>query len=414
VPAFPWRPVLLLLGGNLIGAVVGGIFFITASRLFTLQEMGRYVVAISLHWIAFGLLGTGLSIATLRVARDRLLAGDTPGAAGVVALAATTGMLGGIVIACVAFAFLSWVAIPLGVSPRVAFLAITWAGARALLDCVRAGLLAQQRFMRAAILSGFTAFSGLFVLVLALSTGALTVVRLLETHTAGILIGAFASIALLGPLVREGVRHSGSRELFAYARWPALSEGTRLLQVNLGAPLLALVAGAGQAGIFGLGRYPAYLFDIVAVSLYQYWLSQAVQVTTAARMREYLVPQFKVAGLLGLATLVGALLALPVLPLLGDAFVSVRLLFFLCAVDFAIVLLVRPIESAYHGLGRPRLELVQRGVTLQVLAVSALVLARRWGALGMVGAHIIASVVSLACGAFLIHRALAGTAREAA
>jgi O-antigen/teichoic acid export membrane protein len=131
-------------------------------------------------------------------------------------------------------------------------------------------------------------------------------------------------------------------------------------------------------------------------------------------MREYLVPQFKVAGLLGLATLVGALLALPVLPLLGDAFASVRLLFFLCAVDFAIVLLVRPIESAYHGLGRPRLELVQRGVTLQVLAISALVLARRWGALGMVGAHIIASVVSLACGAFLIHRALAGTAREAA
>jgi O-antigen/teichoic acid export membrane protein len=410
---FKWRPVLLLLSGNLFGAVVGGIFFIVASRLFTLEEMGRYVVAISVHWISFGLLGTGLSIATLRVARDRLLAGDQSGAAGIVGIAGTTGMVGGLLLASAAFVFLTFVPVHPGLEPRVAFLAIAWAGARALLDCVRSGLLAQQRFMRAAILSALTAASGLSALVIMSSTGKLTVVRLLEAHTAGLLVGALGSVVLLGPLARQGVRRVSPRALFTYARWPALSEGTRLLQVNLGAPLLALMAGAGQAGIFGLGRYPAYLFDVVAVSLYQYWLSQAMHVTDATTMRSYLVVQFRIAALLGVAMVSVAVVALPLLPILGEAFASVGPLFVLCAVDFAIVLFVRPIESAYHGLGRPRLELVQRGVALQVLAISAVLMAPRWGALGMVGAHIIASLASLACGAFLIHRALAGaTARQ--
>jgi O-antigen/teichoic acid export membrane protein len=264
--------------------------------------------------------------------------------------------------------------------------------------------------MRAAILSGFTAASGLGALVIMVSTGAFTVVRLLEAHTAGLLIGALGSVTLLGPLARQGVRRVSTRELFTYARWPALSEGTRLLQVNLGAPLLSLMAGAVQAGFFGLARYPAYLFDVVAVSLYQYWLSQAVHMTDATTMRSHLLIQFRIAALLGVALVAVALLALPFFTILGEAFASVGPLFLLCALDFAIVLFVRPIESAYHGLGRPRLELVQRGVALQVLAISALLLAPRWGAVGMVGAHIIASLASLACGAFLIQRALAGAA----
>jgi hypothetical protein len=298
-------------------------------------------------------------------------------------------------------------------APEVAFLAILWAGARALLDCVRSGLLAQQRFARAAILSAFTAVTGLGALLIVIATGEFTVTRVLTAHVGGLFSGALGSLVLLGPLAREGIRPRSARAVFAYARWPALSEGTRLLQVNLGAPLVALVAGAAQAGMFGLARYPAYVFDVAAVSLYQFWLAEAVQVRSAEKMREYLAPQFRVAGWLGAAMILGAIVAVPLLPLLGDAFASVGPLFFLCAVDFAIVLFVRPIESVYHGLGRPRLELVQRGVTLVVLALTALAFTSRWGALGMVGAHIVASLVSLACGALLVGRALGVSSRLA-
>jgi O-antigen/teichoic acid export membrane protein len=401
------------MSGNLLGAVVGGIFFIIASRLFSIQDMGRYFVAISLHWISFGLLGTGLAIATLRVARDRLQAGDQAGAAGVVAIAGSTGMLAGLALALVAYAVLWLLPVHPGMAPEVAFLAILWAGARALLDCVRSGLLAQQRFARAAILSAFTAVTGLGALLIVIATGEFTVTRVLTAHVGGLFSGALGSLVLLGPLAREGIRPRSARAVFTYARWPALSEGTRLLQVNLGAPLVALVAGAAQAGMFGLARYPAYVFDVAAVSLYQFWLAEAVQVRSAEKMREYLAPQFRVAGWLGAAMILGAIVAVPLLPLLGDAFASVGPLFFLCAVDFAIVLFVRPIESVYHGLGRPRLELVQRGVTLVVLALTALAFTSRWGALGMVGAHIVASLVSLACGALLVGRALGVSSRLA-
>jgi O-antigen/teichoic acid export membrane protein len=405
------RPILLLLSGNLLGAAVGGTFFLVASWRFSLAEMGRYAVAISVQWVIFGLVGTGLAIATLRLARDRLATEDRSGAAGIVANAALTA--GGVaaLAAAAAFAVLGPFEARLPIAPEVVTLAVLWAGGRAVLDIIRSGLLAQQDFRRAALLTAGSAATGLAALAIALGTGELTVQRLLSAHAAGLFAGALVGIPLLLPLGRGGVRRHGMRPLLEYARWPAMSEGTRLLQANLGPPILVGLAGATEAGLFGMGRYPAYLFDVVAVTLYQYWLAKAVQVPDHASMRGYIGRQLQLAGTLGIAMVASAFVVQPFLPLLGENFARAGPLFVLSSVDFALILLVRPMETVFHGLRRPRLELAQRMISLPILFVSAWLLAPRWGAVGMAGAHISASAMSLAVGALLLRYALR---REAA
>ncbi|HEX6316375.1 MAG TPA: hypothetical protein VFZ73_16005, partial [Gemmatimonadaceae bacterium] len=134
----------MLLTGNLLGAAVGGVFFIVASRQLSLEGMGRYAVAISLQWVAFGLIGYGLGIATLRVTRDRLAAGDRQGAAGVVGYAIISAGSITLLVAAVAYWLLG--ALTSRIAPGNAALAILWAGCRAMLECSRSGLLAEQRF----------------------------------------------------------------------------------------------------------------------------------------------------------------------------------------------------------------------------------------------------------------------------
>lgn len=400
------RPILLLLSGNLLGAAVGGAFFFAASWRFPLEEMGRYAVAISTQWVTFGLIGTGVSIATLRLVRDRLAASDRPGGAGIIVNAALGVVALALLVALVGWLALERFGVGVSIAPLLAVLAVLWAGARALLDVLRSGLLAQQDFRRTAVLTVLSAATGLTALVVTLLTGELTVRRMLIAHVVGLSCGVLASIPLLVPLAREGVRRTGGRHLFEYARWPALSEGTRLLQANLGPLLLAGVAGSAEAGLFGLGRYPAYLFEVVAVTLYQFWLARAVQIPDRASMRGYVGRQLRFASVLGVAMVAAALVAQPLLPLLGENFARAGSLFVLSAVDFALVLLIRPIETVFHGLRRPHLELLQRGVTLPVLVVAAVWLGGRFGAMGMAGAHVLASIFSLACGLLLLRRAL--------
>jgi O-antigen/teichoic acid export membrane protein len=401
-----FRPILVLLTGNLLGAAVGGIFFLLASRRFSIDEMGRYTIAISAQFVTFGLIGTGLSIATLRLTRDRLAAGDRPGAAGTIANALTGITLMALVLSIASFFVLGLAPTQFALVPVLAVLAILWAGARGLLDILRSGLLAQQDFSRTAILTILSAASGLIALTVVMASGEFTVRRLLIAHVLGLFGGALLSVPLLVPLTREGIRRGSAWPLIDYARWPAASEGTRLLQGNLGALILAALAGPTQAGLFGLGRYPAYVFDVVAVTLYQFWLAKAVHVPERAAMRGYLVRQLQLAGALGLAMVVTALLVQPILPILGENFGRAGSLFVLSSIDFALVLLVRPIESVFHGLRRPRLELLQRALTLPVLLLAAVVLVPRFGAMGMAGAHILASGCSLLFGGLLLHRTL--------
>jgi O-antigen/teichoic acid export membrane protein len=402
-----FRPVLLLLSGNLVGAVVGGTFFLAAVQRFSLEQMGRYAVAISFQWITFGLIGTGLAIATLRLARDRLASGDRAGAAGVVANAIIITSVATLVLAAIAWAGLARLGAVLQLDPVVGALSVLWAGARALLDILRSGLLAQQDFRRTSLLTSASAATGLAALTLVLSSGELTVPRLLSAHALGLFSSTGAGIWLLAPLSQGGFRRDSVRPLFEYARWPALSEVTRLLPVNLGAPLLILLSGQVQAGLFGLGRYPAYVFDVIAVSLYQYWLAKAMGLSDRASLRSYVARQLRRAGGLGITMVVAAFLTVPLLPFFGDEFALAGPLFVLSTIDFAIVLLIRPIETGFHGLSRPRLELLQRLVALPILFLAALLLAPRWGSIGMAGAHLIASATSLAAGGFLLRRALA-------
>jgi O-antigen/teichoic acid export membrane protein len=405
-----FRPVIFLLSGNLLGAAVGGVFFLTATQRFSLEEMGHYAVAISFQWVMFGIIGTGLSIATIRFARDYYAVDDRAGATSVMTQAAI-GVVGlTVILAACAYGALALLRPWLQMNPVLGLLAVSWAGARALLDTIRSGLLAQENFLRTAILSTTSGVTGLIALSVVVLTGELTVTRILIAHVAGLFLGALASLPLVGLAGFNTIRRASFRTLVSYARWPAISEGLRLLQTNLGAPLLVALTGSAQAGVFGLGRYPAYVFDVIAVSLYQFWLARAVRVTSHESMRGYIKRQSVWAGGLGIAMVTASVLAQPLLPLLDEDLALAGPLFVLSAIDFAILLMIRPIETAFHGLRRPRLELMQRSIGIPVLLLVALMLAPTLESIGMALAHIATSLVSLAFGWFLLHRALAAPA----
>jgi len=230
-------PIAKLLSGNLLGTGAGAVFFLTASWTLSIEEMGHYAVAISTQWIAVGLVGSGLSVAALRLAADRLDAADLAGASGIVSQSAATALAVTLVAVLVGWAI--GIAAPetLGSLPP---LIAGWAGARSVIDCIRSGLLASQRFGRAALLMAGTAVTGLTALAIAVMSGPLTLEHLLMAHVAGLSAGSLIAIGLSTPLLRDGIHFSRARqwELLRYARWPSLAEGTRLLQIHIGPILL--------------------------------------------------------------------------------------------------------------------------------------------------------------------------------
>jgi O-antigen/teichoic acid export membrane protein len=296
----------------------------------------------------------------------------------------------------------------LALPERVGWLAIlvaAWAGMRAIIDCVRSGLLASQDYERVALVMAASAATGLAALAIMTATGPFTLERLMVAHVAGLGVGALAAVVVALPLAEAGVRppRGGLGALLRYARWPALAEGTRLLQLNAGAFLVVSLAGTEEAGLFGIARYPALVFDVVALTLYQYWLSSSVRRSPAEGLRPLLAMQMRMAvAVSGLAVL-AAVAAKPFLGVLGESFAVAAPLFVLNAVDYAMLMLVRPAESAYHGLHAPWLEWVQRCAVLPLLLAAGWLLVPRYGAAGMVWAHITAGAASL-CVALLLLR----------
>ena len=84
-------------------------------------------------------------------------------------------------------------------------------------------------------------------------------------------------------------------------------------------------------------------------------------------------------------------------------------LFVLNVLDFAILLLVRPAESTYHGLRKPWLEWIQRGAVLPVLVLFGWLLGPRFGAHGMIWTQIIGGIAALVAAAFLLRGRLDST-----
>ena len=400
-------PIAKLLSGNLLGTVAGAVFFLTASWTLSIEEMGHYAVAISTQWIAVGLVGSGLSVAALRLAADRLDAADLAGTSGVVIQSAATALAVTLVAVLVGWAI--GIAAPetLGSLPP---LVAGWAGARSVIDCIRSGLLASQSFGRAALLMAGTAVTGLTALAAAVMSGPLTLEHLLMAHVAGLGAGSLIAIGLSTPLLRDGIHFSQARqwELLRYARWPSLAEGTRLLQINIGPILLITFSTSSEAGLFGVARYPAYALDIITISLYQYWLSTAVR-RPDTKLRGFLGSQLRLAAVIGALAVAGAFAVRPLLVLLGSPFAEAAPLFVLNVLDFSILLLVRPAESTYHGLRKPWLEWIQRGAVLPVLVLFGWLLGPRFGAHGMIWAQIIGGIAALVAAAFLLRGRLDST-----
>jgi O-antigen/teichoic acid export membrane protein len=179
-----------------------------------------------------------------------------------------------------------------------------------------------------------------------------------------------------------------------------------MMLANLGPFILIAVAGSDQAGLFSLGRYPAYLFGVIALSLYQYWLPEVSRTKTNEQITLFLIRQMRLAGLIGIGMLFVAVAFRPLLPLLGANFAAAAPLFLLNALDFALFLLVRPIEIVYHGLYKPQLELLLRVARLPLLIGLAFLLATRYGAVGMVWAHVISGFAMLVMAVWLLKRNL--------
>jgi O-antigen/teichoic acid export membrane protein len=406
------RPFAALLASNLLGAVVGGIFFLSATWSFGLAEMGRYALALAIQWLIAGLLGTALHVATVRLTVSYLAGSDRAAAGGVTALAAILAAAASLTgaVACGALGLL----VPEGpvLPPALLALVILWAGGRSVLDCLIAGLLARQRYTGAAALVVSSAIAGLLALAAVRLGGALTLERLLVAHVLAMGTSAIAAAWIVRP--RLALPRRQLRELLAYARWPALGEGLRLLQTETGPFIVVWLAGAAQAGIFGVARYPAVVFGVVAVSAYQYWLPTAAREAEEGGLGRFLGRQLRLAGLVVAGLLLGAIVARPALPWLGANFAAAASLFVPNAVDLSLLVLGRPINAVYHGLFKPHLELLWRACHLPFLAVGALLLVPRFGAAGMVWAQLLSSAVGLLLGASLLWRELDPKARREA
>jgi len=401
------QPILTLLVSNLLGAAVGGVFFLSAGWRFDLAEMGLYAVAISTHWIIAGLIGTGLNVATVRLTTDYLTRGDRTTAAGMVALAVMTSASISL-LAVGLFLGLALLAEQLFLPGELLILVVLWAGARSVLHCLRAGLLAQQQYIRAGLLTCLSALTGLVSLAAVVLGGPLTLSRLLLAHFLGLGASAVGGIGFLLPLLRSGIRIPKKllRDLLAYARWPALSGGLRSFQINLGPLVLVALAGSAEAGLYILGRYPAFVFSVVAVSFYEYWLPAAAQEEKHGQLVRFLRRQMLLAGLVGAGMTLTAVAFQPLLHRLGSNFAVAAPLFVLNALDFAVGVLIRPVEAAYHGLHKPHLELLLRVAHLPLLLGLALLLAPNFGAVGMVWAQVFSNLLGLVLAVWLFWRAL--------
>jgi O-antigen/teichoic acid export membrane protein len=195
-------------------------------------------------------------------------------------------------------------------------------------------------------------------------------------------------------------------ELMSYARWPALSHGTILLQSHLGPFVLMALAGSAQAGLFSLGRYPAFVFNVVAVSLYQHWLPAASRMEGQRPLVNFLGRQMRLAGLTGLGMLLCAVGLWPLIPLLSEKFSAAASLFVLSALDYALLVLLKPVVAVYHGLYKPHIELLLRLSCLPLLLGTALALTSRFGAWGMAWAQVLSSLTGLSLGFWLLWRQL--------
>ncbi|MGE4605742.1 MAG: hypothetical protein AAEJ52_03265 [Myxococcota bacterium] len=275
-------------------------------------------------------------------------------------------------------------------------------------------MLAQKNFTRAAVLMVVSGVTGLAALGLMLVSGPFTLSRLLTAHAAGLSSAAAVGIVLLQPLWRSGLTLPAGRyrAFLRYSGWPALSEGTRLLQANLGPLVLVALAGSAQAGLFGLGRYPAMFFEVIAISLYQYWLPTAVQQQGTDGLVRFLGSQMRLAALVGFGMVVLAVIGRPVIPLLGENFAAAAHLFVLNTLDFALFVLIRPIETTFHGLYKPWLELLPRLARLVLLLGVAFVLAPRFGAIGMVWAQVFSGLAGLLIAFGLLWRTLDPASRR--
>jgi O-antigen/teichoic acid export membrane protein len=390
--------------------VIGGVFFLAASWSFDLAEMGRYALALTLQWVVAGLVGRALQVATVRLT-VKVLAGPDPAAAGGVVVLAAMISAGLGLLAAGACWGLGNVADILLLPRGLLALVFLWAGARSVLDCLTAGLLAREQYSRSGLLVVLTATISLAALSGALLRGPLTLGSLLGAHALGMGASAVAATWWALPASRRWPSRSQVGELLTYARWPALSEGLSLVQTDLGLLVVAMLAGAAQAGVFSVARYPAVVFGVVATSAYQYWLPTAARHVDSGTTTRFLMRQIRLAGLVASAMLLGALAVRPALPWLGANFAAAAPLFVLNAIDFALLVLMKPVTAMYHGLLKPHLELVWRAGVLPVLVGGAVLLVPRYGAAGMVWAQLVATTLGVGLGAWLLWRELHATTR---
>jgi O-antigen/teichoic acid export membrane protein len=390
------RPIALLLGSNMVATAAGGVFFLAASWEFSLADMGLYVLAISIQWLLVGLVGTGMGVAVVRLSVERLEQNDEPGAGGLALMSAATAAT-----VSLFFGVLGVLGARIGLgapfTATTAALVALWAGGRVVLECLRSSILAREQYRRAAALTISGAAAGLTALAGVMLTGSLTIERILVAHAIGQVVSAVLASGFLVPLwkARPVLSTVLYRSLLSYAKWPTLGEGAKLVQSHVGPLILVMVSTAEQAGLYGLGRYPAFVFGVVGMSLYQYWLPQAALYGSSHRIGTFLRKHLRLAALTAIGMVAGAVLVTPLLPLLGENLGAGAPLMLPNAIDFALVVTILPIEASFHGMRRPQLDTYVRLARIPILLALAVLLSSKFGAMGMVWSQVITAASAL-------------------
>ena len=394
----------MLLAGNFAGALAGGLFFLAASHYLTLADMGLYAGAISVNWIASGMLGTGLGIGVVRLVADHLQNNERSRAAGILAGSEL------IILLVTILALFGWWLIAdsklvrnISLAPFMLWI-IAWTGSRSFVEGLRAGLLAEQKYRDVSVFLSVGAIINLVALIILLVGFDPTLEGFLFAHVAGMTAFAVIGIVFLRALGKDGITLDRTliRDLLHYARWPIFSESAKLLQIHLGPILLLSMAGAEAAGLFTLGRYPAFVFGIVLLSLYQYLLPEATH--SPVNDQPHRLRELRLAALIGILMLIGAVLVYPLLPLLGTKFETAGPLFLINTLDFAIIVLIIPMEALFHGLHKPYLELISSLVRLIALFALAMWLIPVGGAIAMAWSHVISAIVAVLAAWWLLKR----------
>ncbi|MCP5229423.1 oligosaccharide flippase family protein [Accumulibacter sp.] len=345
------QPAMLVFAANMMRSALAFLVTLVVARGLGPAEFGLFTTFVVVTTLAHNLIGEGFDPSVVRLyARKRH---DDPTRLPQV-LGSAIGMRALLVLPMLLLILLGgrWLAPALG---DVLQLASLTAVAASFATLSLAVLQARERFVAYALLMPLTnALRLLFLPVLALA-GALTLAPLMWTHALSFALAGVLGLWLLrNELRRARLDLATIRELFRFGKWTALANLSFVLQINLAVPVLTLVKGAAQAGLYSAAATLLLVVDQFTAALLTVNLPSTSRIQTATELRAFakrLAPRLLSVGL-ALSLLVplsGQIIALAFGPAYAESATVMRVLL----PGFIATLLSHPLYLVLYTSNRP-------------------------------------------------------------